>query len=242
MNIEMSSDGKNWLALYEQTESSLGNLSSRVNSGAGLGSKKYEADRQLKQAKNSVTALDRALNDMEANPLRYGIGEGELTRRRGLVGGLNKLIVGIEDSLSGASKARRDLLGPRKDYGDGEESDTTKAMNERELHQATKQELQKQDHSLDALAHGVAGLLDVGQGISTELDLQTKLLGELDERIDKTDRAFQNNTRRIDVVQEEDGGAATGCCLMLCMLGLLILIIWLASSNSACHILPKSKC
>ncbi len=79
-------------------------------------------------------------------------------------------------------------------------------------------------------------------GMSAELDLHKKLLDDLGNQIDRTDQAFQNNTKRIDVVQEEDGSGALGCGIMLCMLLLLVLIVFLASSNQACHIFKPSKC
>jgi len=237
------------LLLYEKAESDLSTLSDKVRASAnGPHTRKYDAERQLKTCRDKVTTLNELLTAMESDPPKFGIGEGELTRRRGLMTKLNKLVIDVEDSLSGASsRTKRDLLsaggmsGGANVNGDGED-DATRNMSHHEIYQTTQQQMARQDQSLDQISRGVASLKDMGQSMSAELDLHTSLLNNMSDQIDKTDAAFRNNTKRIDIVQEEDGSGAVGCGLMICMVLLLVLIIFLASSNQACHIFNSKKC
>jgi len=240
-------DAKDWLATREQTEQILSGLLSKVNEAgaAGLGLKKYDAERQLKGAKANIQALEQLLNKMENEPLKFGVGEGEMNRRRGLINDLKKMVISIEDSLSGqTSRTKQQLFAAsgKAREEDGEEDLATRELSHKELVQTTQQQIKDQDQSLANIERGVASLKDLGNGMSTELDLQKSLLNDLDKQIDKTDQAFQNNTKRIEIVEEEDGSKSMGCGLIMCMLLLLVLIIFLASSNYPCHIFNSSKC
>jgi len=239
-------DAKDWLTTHDQTERVLSGLLSKVNEAGptGLGIKRYEADKQLKGAKANVQALEQMLDKMGNDPLRFGIGDGEINRRRGLVTELKKKAIAIEDSLSGqTSRTKQQLLAATgKAPEDGEEDQATSNMSQKDLIQSTEQTLKEQDQSLANIERGVVSLRDLGNGMSTELDMQKSLLDDLDKQIDKTDQAFRNNTKRIEIVEEEDGSKAMGCGLIMCMLLLLVLIIFLASSNYPCHIFNSKRC
>jgi len=238
-------DAKDWLTTHDQTEVLLSGLLSKVNeAGAdGLGVKKYEAERQLKAAKTSTQALDQLLNKMENEPQKFNIGEGEVSRRRGLLANLKKKVISIEDALSGqTSRTKQQLFAATGKAREAEEEDlTTRSLSEKELVQTTQQQRHEEEEKLVNIERGVVSLKNLGNDMGTELDLQKALLDKLDHQIDKTDRAFQNNTTRIDVVEKEEG-KNLGCGMIVCMLLLLVLIIFLASSNYPCHIFNTSKC
>jgi len=195
-----------------------------------------------------VQALDQLLDKMEGNSLKYNVTSGEVNRRRGLVADLKQKAIAIEDSLSGqTSRTKQQLFaatGKGRD-GDGgvvEEDPATRDLTPRDLVQATEQQLKDQDQSLANIERGVVSLKDLGNGMSTQLDLQKSLLNDLEKGIDKTQQAFQNNTQRIQIVEEEDGSKAMGCGIIMCMLLLLVLIVFLASSNYPCHIFNSRRC
>jgi len=238
-------DAKDWLTTHDQTEVLLSSLLSKVNeAGAeGLGLKKYEAEKQLKTAKASTQALDQLLTKMENDPPRYNVAEGEIVRRRGMITGLKTKMVSVEDALAGrSSRTKQQLFGASGKTRESDEEDlATRDMSERDLVQQTQQRRDDQDQSLANIERGVVSLKNLGNDMSTELDLQKALLDKLDHQMDKTDQAFQNNTKRIDIVEKEEG-KALGCGMIMCILLLLVLIVFLASSNYPCHIFNSNKC
>jgi len=237
-------DAKDWLTTHDQTEVLLSGLLSKVNeAGAeGLGLKKYEAERQLKTAKASIQALDQLLTKMENDPLTFNVAEGEVIRRRGLVAALKTKVVHVEDSLAGRSSRTKQQLFAASGKREAEEEDiVTRDMSERDIVQQTQQHRDDQDQSLANIERGVVSLKNLGNDMSTELDLQKALLDKLDHQMDKTDQSFQNNTKRIDIVEKEEG-KNLGCGMIMCILLLLVLIIFLASSNYPCHVFNSKKC
>jgi len=236
---------QDWWTLYEQTEQTLNQLAHDLHEQQSKSStasvrEKRTTHTKLRSAKDDVSTLERTLNRMEDNPGDFKIGDGELTRRRGLLTALKNLYTSVEDGTSN-SKTKRELFtgaGARRG-GRGEENEETKHLDNTQLVSQQQDVMQKQDEQLGVVLEGVTKLKVMSHDISTELDLHKSLLSDLDHNVDRTDGKIRANTNRIEVVEKEESG---GCCALIVMVLLLVLIIFLASSNYACHVFKPSKC
>jgi len=252
MSIEMGSESNEWLLIYERTDEALAGVATDYrnyfNSTQSTSSSETQTtkerrilQRRVTQCRTDVTKLERMLTNMEAQPLAYKIGEGELTRRRGLLANLKTRLTTVDDLASGKTTSKKkELLGG---YGglnseNFVESEEIKRMSNRDMAQQQQQQFQRQDEQLEVVLDGVTKLKHMGQDINTELDLHKHLLSDLDEAIDHTDEKLRINTQRVESVNEKAGG----CCGMITMVILLVLIIVLLSSNMACHIFKPSSC
>jgi syntaxin 8 len=232
-----------WLTLYEKTEQELNTLSHDIAEAFQKGSAASQRDkrnlsRKLDKVKEGVNELDSLLARFEANPLEFKIGEGEVSRRRGLMSELKNLLISVEDT-SNNSKNKRELFSNRRGAPAREEGEDTKAMKNEELHGHVQATMAKQDEQLGAVLEGVTKLKVMSNDIGAELDLHHHLLGDLDTAVTNTDNKIQNNTKRIEIVQDEEGG---GCCGLIVIALLVVLILFLATSNAACHIFKSSSC
>jgi syntaxin 8 len=233
-----------WLTLFERTEQALQTLSHDLSEAHQKGSQASQRDkrnlaRKLEKVKQDVSDLDRMLSRFEANPLEFKVGEGEVSRRRGLMVDLKNMLVSSEDT-SNNSKNKRELFNAaRRQAAPREEDEDTKGMRNEEIHGHVQATVAKQDEQLGAVLEGVTKLKVMSNDIGAELDLHHHLLGDLDTAVSKTDAKIQNNTKRIEIVSEEDGG---GCCGLIVMALLVVLILFLATSNAACHVFKPSSC
>jgi len=250
----MSSEANEWLELHEQTDGALQGLSSDIRetqktsaSGGSAPKEKRIIARRLGQAKTDIDKLERSLIKMEAQPIAYKIGEGELSRRRQMLSSIRNLYQMTDDLNSGKTSQRlemirkKDLLsGGRGGYGAQQHDETaeTEGVSNRDLSNQQQQMIDKQDQQLGHVLDGLTTLHHMGHDISTELDLHKHLLSDLDNSIDQTDDRIRINTQRVETVNEKAGG----CCGMITMLVLLAIIIFLLASNAACHIFAPSRC
>jgi hypothetical protein len=193
--------------------------------------------RAFETAKDNVQRLDKALGRMEASPLSYRIGEGELKRRRGMMARLQQQITAISDILQHGPTMASAARGKKSVRI--EETEQTRAMANQELLLEQRAKVAEQDEKLDGVLSGLQKIKQQSYDIHAELDLHAGLLDDLNQTVDSTDARVVNNTRVIEDVSEREG---SGWCFMCTMLILLILIVLLASTNWACHIFNNDKC
>jgi len=245
----MSSESNQWLALYEQIDQSLSGLAAdyRQHQAPRLDGTTPDAQqikekrmlsRRVNTCRDEIKKLERDLAKMEAQPIAYKIGEGELSRRRGLITGLKTQLQFIIDLSEGKTTSRKkDLFSGWMD-DTPTENDGTRGLSNRQLAEQQQLQFKRQDQKLDDVLEGVTKLKDIGTGISAEFDLQKPLLRELDENIDHTDAKLRINTQRVEQVNEKAGG----CCGMITMVILAVIIVGLISSNIGCHVFKPSSC
>lgn len=224
-------DGPEWISTLDSTEASLRMLQDELTNNPQTRHKRNTSKR-VTDLKDAVSRLDRTLSKMEAQPVKYKIGEGELNRRRGLLSSCRSLSESCEElMLNGAPRTNR----RKKNF---EETEETKDQSNSSLLQAQQSKINNQDQKLDGILEGVTKLKDMSHDINRELDLHSNLLNDLDSAVENTDTQIQRNTRRIDIIEEKSGGWCALCTMLL----LLGLIIFLAVSNDACHIFNSKKC
>jgi len=237
-------DANEWLGMLEQTEGSLQALTVEIRDldkrGGSVAARRNVA-KKMQQANDDISTLARVLAKMEAAPMKYSIGEGEVHRRQGLLTNLRGLAQGVEELAGNSKNSRLNLMNSKKRGGGGEpaqETEHTEHLSNSELLQDTKETIAQQDQKLDRILDGVTKIKSMSYDINSELDLQQHLLQDLDESVENTDKRILQSTAGVDHIQEQEGG----CCALIVMVLLLVFIVVLASSNWACHIFKPSAC
>lgn len=155
-----------------------------------------------------------------------GIGEGELRRRRDLLGsarlekeGLEKLAISLATNNhtggngggKGAAATTQDknaLFGPGVSRPSGRvlgapvpETDKTRELDNEGVLMLQKQMMQDQDLDVEELAKIVRRQKEMGQAINEELVLQNEMLGRLDEDVDRVKGKIDIAKKRVQKIK-----------------------------------------
>jgi len=214
-------DALEWLSLHEQTESELSAAEQDINERAMTQRQRRLTLKRISDAKENVQRLERALTKFEANPIKFKIGDGEIQRRKGLLAATRNTANRIDDLSQSSDRSRGGGWRKRTAI---EETGETAAMSNNQLHAQQKQQIAVQDEKLDNILNGVQTLKVMSQDINQELDLQHHLLNDLDAAVDHTDRKIQQNTKKIDQIENKESGGWIPLIIMIILLGLIIML------------------
>jgi len=234
-----ASGAAEWMRLYNTLEGAMAEAQNDFNDAQqrGIGNRqKRSINKKLTESFDNIARLERNLANMERNPMRFKIGEGEVNRRKGMLAAMRAQAERLEADVQ--SGGRASLMGGARRVNLAEESHESQQMSNVQIHAQQRAALSAQDEKLDGILDGVSRLKVMSSDINAELDLHVNLLGELDSAVDSTDARLQRNIKRIEIVQEKSGG----CCGLIIMLVLFVLIIILLVTNWACHIFNSKKC
>lgn len=190
------------------------------NSGTGSVRAKRNMMKRVQKAKESVSKLSAYLARMEKEPQAFGVGEGEIQRRKGRLAQLNTAVHNIDEVVQErTSTAKAGLFEGHKKIT-VKETDETALLSNQQLHATQKDRLSDQDEKLDMIYDGVTKLKIMTQDINQELGLHENLLKDLDEAVERTDTKLQGTEKAVDYVDKKKGG-----CMPLFIIFLLLIII-----------------
>ena len=179
-----------------------------------------------------------------------GITEQECDRRRGLLADVKrdrnkiKTLVGVQnDTYGSVSKEALFAAGskttrPDNYAGRDLEAEGTRGMNDRGLLQQQQDTMRRQDEGLDSLGDTIGDLKNLGTAIGEGLDLTTALLGDVQQRVDKTDAALQ---KRTDKAKTLVGKVSSNCWCYMAIVFLILFLIANIATNGFCEIV-KTGC
>ena len=149
--------------------------------------------RELSKLTRIVGELEEKLVKME----RRGTVDAQLLRqRRGKLERLSQLQRGL------ASRQKADETGiTRKDH----KRDVNKVNSTRGILQEQNQMLAQQDEALEDLSTGLSRLKNLGAAIGEEATLQTRLLEDLDEDVERGHNALARQTDHAALVRKRSG-------------------------------------
>jgi len=201
--------------------------------------------RSLVQLTKDIATLDDALR------IATQITERERARRGDLLRNLTTRKDQLSDLLNRpqAAFARDDLLN--SDGVDGinnvkksrhwghkpEETEATRDLNNDQLLGVQKSIMKEQDGALDSLSNSLARQKEIALTIDGELDVHSKLIGDLDVKTEKTKIEIQNNIKRIDKVSEQ----SKVCGMWICIVVLILILIVFAATDWGCKIYNSKK-
>lgn len=221
-----------WIRTYESTERTLRDAIGQLRTkGAGRGKARRVLLKSIDQAGADIKVLEAEISKLEQD---REIGAGEAQRRRQLITDLYTLNSNVKDILSGA-KRRNNIREEAMKRGDTAD---TEGLSNTQILQQQQSEMERQDQALDGILDGVTKLKIMSSDMSNELDLQEHLLNDLQPKVENVDGKITRNTGRVAHIQEE----SSGWCPYIVILLLLGLIVFLLTSNAACHIFNKDRC
>ena len=86
--------------------------------------------------------------------------------------------------------------------------------------------VKEQDDTIRSLANSVSRVQDMALRVNEELASQNKLIGEIDEEVDKTDTRLRSmNSRLRKLAQDKDSGKYCVIFILLIVLAILTMLV-----------------
>lgn len=220
-------DPRDWSKLCEDTMTEMSACNQEAlqwtNSGAGSVRTKQQMLKKVQNAKDAVAKLNSSLGKMERDPQAFGLGEGEISRRKARLTQLNTVVYNIEEVVHNrTSNAKAGLFDGHKKITI-KDTPETQGLSNQQLLASQRDKIADQDEKLDHIYDGVSKLKVMTKDINSELDLHQGLLSDLDQAVEKTDAKLQGAEQAVDYVDKKKGGC-WALLIIFVLIGLIILV------------------
>jgi len=112
-----------------------------------------------------------------------------------------------------------------KAWGVPKETEETKDLQDNEILTLQQRRMADQDKTLDVLGDSVSRLKHIGQEISTEADEHLALLGDIEEKVDRTNVKVKNTAMRVDKIIQKSSTKCMWVTIFVLLLGLIVVVI-----------------
>ncbi|KAJ6822251.1 putative syntaxin-52 isoform X1 [Iris pallida] len=174
------------------------------------------------------TRLDSLQSDLSKLPSKQPITEKELNKRKDMLSNLRSKAKQMGSTLNMSNFAsREDLLGQGKRSVD--EIDRTAGLDNHGIVGLQRQVMKEQDQGLEKLEETVFSTKHIALAVNEELDLHTRLIGDLDQQVDATDSRLKRVQKRLAILNKRTKGGCSCMSLLLSVIAIVILavVIWL---------------
>eukprot|EP00274_Cyanoptyche_gloeocystis_P000383 CAMPEP_0196665052 /NCGR_PEP_ID=MMETSP1086-20130531/59455_1 /TAXON_ID=77921 /ORGANISM="Cyanoptyche gloeocystis , Strain SAG4.97" /LENGTH=237 /DNA_ID=CAMNT_0042001623 /DNA_START=69 /DNA_END=779 /DNA_ORIENTATION=- len=222
-------DFKKTEALADQTMALLQERARQQKAGIQPSLLSLEARTKLENLSTQITALDAQIGLLDSRNVQ----EREISRRRDMLSKLSHrrddLVAMIRNVRIAPEAARAALLPNRDDdvrsrHSNGVETSATRALEAREILVVQNKMISHQDTALDALSQSITQTKHIGLAMGEELGVQTRLLDEVEDRVEKVDNMVVMGRKRIDRLIRNTPGFSTYCVLILVIIALVVVL------------------
>ncbi|KAL6847657.1 hypothetical protein ACP4OV_022683 [Aristida adscensionis] len=224
-----SSPLEQWTKRFQEAERLAGDVAGLVAEREGVpASLPRELQRRAGEIRRKVailsTRLDMLREDLSDLPKKQNMSLKELRK--------------LAEKLSGLSSKAKEVGGQfaSKYFSDRESSEncakidikTTADMDNREIVDLQRQVMKEQDEKLDILGETITSTKHIALAINEELDLQTRLIEDLDERVEDTSNQLQRAQKRLKFLnmRMRKGGCCLGLLLPFIAVVICVAVIW----------------
>lgn len=213
----MAYGGDLWLKDYEKAVKLAQKLKLDAQRGESGGRAAALMHGQISALAQDIRHLESSLMSQSDNPASYNVTRAELTRRGDLLAELQRSVERVKEDMRSGVRARceqmRQMPSPREDTDTGD----------RFGHNATI--LAQQDQQIDFLEGSVGNLKNLGLGINSEIDVQLRLLGDLEEGTDKAALKMHSTQNMLVNMMNETSETCLWCTIIFLIVLIVVLLI-----------------
>ncbi|AAD34675.1 ESTs gb/F15498, gb/H37515, gb/T41906, gb/T22448, gb/W43356 and gb/T20739 come from this gene [Arabidopsis thaliana] len=227
----MASSSDSWMRAYNEalklSEEINGMISERSSSavtGPDAQRRASAIRRKITIFGNKLDSLQSLLAEIHGKP----ISEKEMNRRKDMVGNLRSKANQMANALNMSNFANRDsLLGP--DIKPDDSMSRVTGMDNQGIVGYQRQVMREQDEGLEQLEGTVMSTKHIALAVSEELDLQTRLIDDLDYHVDVTDSRLRRVQKSLAVMNKNMRSGCSCMSMLLSVLGIvgLAVVIWM---------------
>lgn len=186
-----------------------------------------ESMRHASAVRRKITILNTRLDSLQnilTKPFSRPITEKEINRRKDLLSNLRTRVNQMDSTLKMSQSANRDsLLGPEIKPADA--MSRTTGLDNQGIVILQRQIMREQDEGLEKLEETVVSTKHIALAVNEELDLHTRLIDNLDQRVDVTDSRLRRVQKNLAILNKRTKGGCTCMCMILSVIGIVILVM-----------------
>ncbi|KAM7455611.1 hypothetical protein BLSTO_03629 [Blastocystis sp. subtype 1] len=171
---------------------------------------------------NSINKLQSDLDTMGGDSVKYKLNDREIKRRQNLIEGLKREKKTCDTNFEkngGHVQVKNQLLNTNYD------ADSLTKQSDVDLHHMQEQTFAAQEEALVDISDTLGRLHEIGTTIGQEVDLQTKLLDEIDTNVSNANNRMKQETLRTKKVAKNSGMCKWYAVIVLLLIILIYLII-----------------
>jgi len=181
----------------------------------------------MAQLTKDISHLEQSLINLSSNPAAYNVSRAELLGRQKLTSLLQSELETLNDRFKTGCKYN--ALVDHARYSLSDECTTVDSIDSntplKDFQYVQDEIIKAQDDQLDYLEGTVHNLKSIGFGISDEIDLHQRLLGELNDAVENAgSRVHTNRTLMARISQRSSSSYLV--CLIVVLIIILILLIF----------------
>ncbi|KAK9017692.1 hypothetical protein V6N11_000698 [Hibiscus sabdariffa] len=214
----MASSSDPWIKEYNEAVKVADDINAMITGRSSLPASGPEAQRHASAIRRKITILGTRLDGLQSllsRPAGKPLTEKEMNRRKDMIANLRSKANQMASAFNMSNFANRDsLLGP--EIKPDAMSRTTGLDNSG---------LVEQDEDLEKLEETVVSTKHIALAVNEELDLQTRLIDDLDYHVDVTDSRLRRVQKNLVVLAKRTGGGCSCTCMLLAVIGIVILVV-----------------
>ncbi|KAK9836888.1 hypothetical protein WJX74_010464 [Apatococcus lobatus] len=222
-------DTDTWLREYEQSKQAANDVLALIQDrNTKYPSGGPEASRVTATARKKLGTLGTSLENLR-EALETGanadVTENEKNRRRDMITALKgrreQMLQSLRRDRNKSNRA--DLMDSEGSSSRARETEQTADLDNRGLLQMQNRVMQSQDNELEELERTVASTRHISLAINEELDLQARLLDDLDEDVEVSHSKLRAASKRLRGVMQRSGSFKCTCLIIL--LGVILVVV-----------------
>ncbi|XP_010476728.1 PREDICTED: syntaxin-51 [Camelina sativa] len=227
----MGSSSDSWMKAYNEALKLSEEINGMISERSSSAETGPDAQRRASALRRKITIFGTKLDSLQSLLAQiHGkpISEKEMNRRKDMVGNLRSKSNQMANALNMSNFANRDsLLGPEIKPDDSMSRVT--GMDNQGIVGYQRQVMREQDEGLEKLEETVMSTKHIAMAVGEELDLQTRLIDDLDYHVDVTDSRLQRVQKNLAVMNKNMKSGCSCMSMLLSVLGIvgLAVVIWL---------------
>ncbi|KAL4280212.1 hypothetical protein GQ457_03G022930 [Hibiscus cannabinus] len=222
----MASSSDTWIKEYNEAVRLADDINGMISGKSSLPASGPETQRHASAIRRKITILGTRLDGLQSllsRPTGKPLTEKELNRRKDMVLNLRSKANQMALAFSMYNIANRDsLLGP--DIKPDAMSRTVDLDNSG-LVGLQRQLMKDQDEGLEKLEETVISTKHIALAVGEELDLHTRLIGDLNHQVDVTDSRLQGVEKKLGIMNKRVNSGCSCMCMVLAVMGIVILLV-----------------
>ncbi|KAK8488494.1 hypothetical protein V6N11_045057 [Hibiscus sabdariffa] len=215
----MASSSDPWVKEYNEAVKIADDINAMISERSSMPASGPETQRHASAIRRKITILGTRLDGLQSllsrpsgKPCKT---EKEMNRRKDMVANLRSKANQMASAFNMSNFANRDsLLGP--EIKPDAMSRTVGLDNSG---------LVEQDEDLEKLEETVVSTKHIALAVNEELDLQTRLIDDLDTHVDVTDSRLRRVQKNLAILTKRTGGGCSCMCMLLAVIGIVILVV-----------------
>ncbi|KAG2678158.1 hypothetical protein I3843_12G133300 [Carya illinoinensis] len=228
----MASSADSWMKEYNEALKLADDINGMISERSSFPASGPDAQRHGSAIRRKITILGTRLDSLQSLllklPGKHPVSDKEMNRRKDMLANLRSKVNQMASALNMSNFANRDsLLGP--EIKPAEATTRAAGLDNSGIVGLQRHVMKEQDEGLEKLEETVVSTKHIALAVNEELDLHTRLIDDLDERVDITDSRLQRVQKHLAILNKRTKGGCSCMGLLLSVIGIVVLVavIWL---------------